>query len=127
MTPTPSKPGKLIFVYGTLKRGGSNHLYLRGQTFLGEARTVPGFRLYGLDGFPGMIAQPSDRDGVTGEVWSVTAEALKHIDGLEGTAEGMYHRMPVPLLAPFAEQVVEGYFYARSLKGRPDLGSTWKE
>jgi gamma-glutamylaminecyclotransferase len=121
------KPGKLIFVYGTLKRGGSNHLYLRGQTFVGEARTAPGFRLYGLDGFPGMVAKADDCDGVTGEVWSVTAEALAHIDGLEGTAEGMYRRARIPLLAPFANQIVEGYLYARSLAGRPDLGSTWRE
>ena len=119
--------GKLLFVYGTLKRGGSNHLYLRGQTLVGEARTLPGFRLYGLDGFPGMIALADDRAGVTGEVWSVSPEALTHIDGLEGTAEGMYRRARIPLQAPFADQVVEGYLYARSLQGRPDLGSTWKE
>ena len=68
-----------------------------------------------------------DRDGVTGEVWSVTPEALTHIDSLEGLDEGMYRREPVPLLAPFANLSVEGYLYARSIKGRIDLGSTWRE
>lgn len=117
---------KLIFVYGTLKRGGSNHLYLKGQAFVGEARTQPGFRLYALDGYPGMIPQPDDRDGVTGEVWSVTPEALTHIDSLEGIDEGMYRREPIPLLAPFANLSVEVYLYARPVKGRIDLGSTWR-
>ena len=118
---------KLIFVYGTLKRGGSNHLYLKGQTFVGEARTQPGFRLYALDGYPGMIPQPDDRNGVTGEVWSVAPDALTHIDNLEGIDEGMYRREPVRLLAPFSNLSVEGYIYARPVKGRIDLGSTWHE
>lgn len=117
---------KLIFVYGTLKRGGSNHLYLKGQAFVGEARTEPGFRLYALDGYPGMIPLPSDRDGVTGEVWSVAPEALTQIDSLEGIDVGMYRRETIPLLAPFARLSVEGYLYARPVKGRLDLGSTWR-
>jgi gamma-glutamylcyclotransferase (GGCT)/AIG2-like uncharacterized protein YtfP len=29
-----------LFVYGTLKRGGSNHHQLASQTFLGPARTA---------------------------------------------------------------------------------------
>src|SRR5689334_7669355 len=99
---------KLVFVYGTLKRGGSNHPYLAGQSFVGEARTVPGFRLYELSGFPGMIAMPSDREGVAGEVWSVDAAALEQLDALEGVDEGLYRREPVPLVAPFADKTVEG-------------------
>lgn len=120
-------PDKLIFVYGTLKRGCSNHHYLAGQKFLGEARTVPGFRLYGLTGYPGMVAKSDDRDGVTGEVWSVDAPALRHLDGLEGIDEGLYRRAVIPLLVPFADKKIEGYLYARPIARRPDLGSTWTE
>jgi gamma-glutamylaminecyclotransferase len=122
-----SPPVKLIFVYGTLKRGGSNHLYLAGQTFVGEARTSPGFTLFDLEGYPGMVADPTAQEGVTGEVWSVDAAALAHLDGLEGLADGLYRREPVPLLAPFDQRRVEGYLYARSTKGRTKIGSTWKE
>jgi gamma-glutamylcyclotransferase (GGCT)/AIG2-like uncharacterized protein YtfP len=67
---------KLIFVYGTLKRACSNHHYLGDQEFVGAARTAPGFCLYALDGFPGMVAKPDDRDGVVGEIWSVDAAAF---------------------------------------------------
>ena len=117
----------LIFVYGTLKRTCANHHFLSGQTFLGEARTAPGFRLYALDGFPGMVAKSDDREGVAGEVWSVDAAALVRLDALEGLAEGMYRRERVPLLPPFADRGVEGYLYARSIKGRREVGSESKE
>ncbi len=117
----------LVFVYGTLKRGGSNFHFMAGQQFLGEARTPPGFRLYELDGYPGMVVKPEDRDGVTGEVWSVDAAGLAQLDLLEGLAEGLYRRESIKLLPPFSDQSVETYLYARSLEGRRDLGSTWRE
>jgi gamma-glutamylcyclotransferase (GGCT)/AIG2-like uncharacterized protein YtfP len=115
----------LLFVYGTLKRRGSNHALLAGQTFVGEARTAPGFRLYELDGYPGMIPLPEDRAGVEGEVWSVDAAGMAELDRLEGLDEGLYRRARVPLLAPFAGPAIETYFYARSVEGRRDLGSLW--
>jgi gamma-glutamylcyclotransferase (GGCT)/AIG2-like uncharacterized protein YtfP len=119
---------KLIFVYGTLKRGGSNHAYLAGQLFLGAARTTPGFQLYDLDGYPGMIAdEKHDREGTTGEVWAVDANTLEKLDRLEGLAEGLYRREIVPLLPPFADREVEAYLYARSIEGRREIGSTWRE
>ena len=116
----------LIFVYGTLKRGGSNHHLMAGQQFLGEARTPPGFRLYELGSHPGMIVKSDDRAGVTGEVWSVDAACLKQLDLLEGLAEGLYRRVPIKLPPPFAEQPIETYLYARSVESRRDIGSTWR-
>jgi gamma-glutamylaminecyclotransferase len=115
----------LIFVYGTLKRGGSNQHYLAGQKFIGEARTTPGFRLFDLGTYPGMVAKADDRDGVSGEVWSVEVDCLEHLDLLEGIKEGLYRREPVPLLAPFADRKVEGYIYARSVEGLRDLGGEY--
>jgi gamma-glutamylcyclotransferase (GGCT)/AIG2-like uncharacterized protein YtfP len=117
----------LIFVYGTLKRGGSNHHYMAGQKFLSEALTPPGFRLYDLGGHPGMVPKSDDRDGVTGEVWSVDAACLTQLDPLEGLAEGLYRRVPAKLLPPFATQPVETYLYAQSVEGRSDIGSVWRE
>jgi len=114
-----------VFVYGTLKRGGSNQHYLAGQKFIGVARTPPGFRLFDLGEYPGMIAKTDDRDGVSGEVWSVEADCLEHLDLLEGIAEGLYRREPVPLLPPFADHKVETYLYARSVAGLRDLGGEY--
>jgi gamma-glutamylcyclotransferase (GGCT)/AIG2-like uncharacterized protein YtfP len=116
-----------VFVYGTLKRRGSNHAFLVDQTYLGEARTIAGYRLFNLGDYPGMVPFPSDTAGVTGEVWSVTPAALARLDALEGLAEGLYRREPIVLLSPFSDCRVETYLYARSVAGRPDLGSTWTD
>jgi gamma-glutamylaminecyclotransferase len=115
----------LVFVYGTLKRGGSNHHYLAGQKFAGEARTPPGFRLFDLGEYPGMVAQGDDRTGVSGEVWAVDADCLARLDVLECIAEGLYRRELVPLLPPFADRKVGSYLYARTVEGRRDLGGEY--
>jgi gamma-glutamylcyclotransferase (GGCT)/AIG2-like uncharacterized protein YtfP len=115
----------LLFVYGTLKRGCSNHRYLSDQTFVGEARTVPGFRLYDLGGYPGIVAQPDDREGVIGEVWSVNDEGLHRLDAFEGVHEGLYRRESIPLEAPFAEKKVDAYVPGLSVMGHREVGSEW--
>lgn len=117
----------LLFVYGTLKRGCCNHRHLAGQTFVAEARTAPGFRLFELSGYPGLVAQDGPTDGVLGEVWSVDSEKLQHLDEFERVAEGLYRRVPIVLLPPFANQQIDTYLYARDVAGRRDLGSNWVE
>jgi len=114
-----------IFVYGTLKRGGSNHVFLRGQKFLGEARTAHGFTLYSLGDYPGMVRAPGDTAGVTGELWSVDDTCLADLDRLEGLDEGLYERIDV-LLAPNATAgSAQTYLYLRQLDGLQALGDTW--
>jgi gamma-glutamylaminecyclotransferase len=114
-----------IFVYGTLKRGGENHVHLTGQRFVGEAATGPGFTLYGLQGFPGMVRAADAPDGVIGELWEVDADCLRTLDILEGVAEGLYQREAIPLRPPFSDLPVQAYLYRRSLEGRPRVGAVW--
>jgi gamma-glutamylcyclotransferase (GGCT)/AIG2-like uncharacterized protein YtfP len=114
-----------VFVYGTLKRGGSNHRFLAGQNFLGPARTVPGFTLYSLGDYPGMVRAPGDTTGVIGELWTVDDNCLAELDRLEGLDEGLYERAEV-LLAPHAHAgFAQTYLYARPLHGFPSLGDNW--
>jgi gamma-glutamylcyclotransferase (GGCT)/AIG2-like uncharacterized protein YtfP len=118
----------LIFVYGTLKRGGSNHPCLAGEVFVGEARTTPGFRLHDLGDFPGMIVATDDTTGVAGEIWSVQPAALARLDALEGIAEGLYRRERVALQPPFADRHVETYLYNLTTAGRPAIpDGVWRE
>jgi gamma-glutamylcyclotransferase (GGCT)/AIG2-like uncharacterized protein YtfP len=123
-----------LFVYGTLKRGGSNHYQLAGQTFLGPARTAPGFTLFTLGAYPGLVAAPTDTRGVTGELWFVDDACLARLDVLEGLADGLYRRAPIALSHPVAIpqsvaspaiSAAETYFYLRALSGRAHLGTTW--
>ena len=115
----------LVFVYGTLKHGGSNHQWLAGQRCLGEAQTIAGFTLYEIDDFPGMVADPSDRDGVTGELWEVDVDCLARLDELEGVAEKLYKRIPVALQKPQISEPVETYLFLQSLAGRARMGACW--
>ena len=117
-----------LFLYGTLKRGCKNHRHLAGQAFLGEARTAPGFLLYRLDGYPGMVEDPAGRGGVTGELWSVDDDALARLDCFEGVHEGLYRRIAVPLATPVGDVMqADAYLYARDTVGLPVIGSVWSE
>ena len=117
-----SEPAALLFAYGTLKRGLSNHSFLAGQRFLGEAVTAPVYRLDLLDGYPGMVDSPNGV-AIEGEVWRVDRSCLEGLDTLEGTAEGLYARRPVRLSGSFEKDPVETYVYLRDITGRPELGS----
>jgi gamma-glutamylcyclotransferase (GGCT)/AIG2-like uncharacterized protein YtfP len=112
-----------IFVYGTLKRGGSNHSCLEGQRFAGEAGTEPSFRLYDLGGYPGMVPAPENGLSIEGELWEIDSSCLARLDDLEDTAAGLYSRVAIRLLPPHDSREAETYVYRRSVAGRPDLGT----
>lgn len=114
-----------LFVYGTLKRGCSNHALLKGQRLVGQARTGVGYALYELEGYPGLVRTGGRGERVSGEVWEVDDDRLARLDEFEGTGEGLYRRDAVILDAPFDRDRVEAYFYLRSLEGRRKLSGDW--
>jgi gamma-glutamylcyclotransferase (GGCT)/AIG2-like uncharacterized protein YtfP len=114
----------LVFVYGTLKRGGVNHAWIEAQQFVAEARTVPAYRMYDLGGYPGMV-RSADGISIQGEIWNVDEAGLAQLDVLEDTAGGEYERVVVPLEGEQATQRVEGYIYLRRVAGKRDLGPCW--
>lgn len=128
-----SRPARhLLFVYGTLKRGGSNHGWMEGQTFLGEAITAPGVTLYSLGDYPGLVVEPADRDGVSGELWAVDDAALARLDEFEGVGEGLYARERARLadyprgMTRSEAARAELYRYLRKVDRRARIGSTWR-
>lgn len=114
-----------VFVYGSLKRGRSNHHYLVGQRFLGDARTLRGFRMFDLGGYPGIVAADADGYPIEGEVWEVDAECLAQLDRLEGVDEAEYRRQLIEIAPPFQQGPVEGYVYLRSVNGLQEVGASW--
>lgn len=119
-------PGRqLLFVYGSLKRGKENHRFLAAQTFVTAARAAPGYRLYELDGYPGMIRDGAQPDFVTGEIWVVTEECLRELDAFEGVDVGLYRRERVTLAPPHEHVTAETYLFAGAVAGRKLLGTTW--
>lgn len=117
----------LIFVYGTLKRGGSNHAWLRGQRFVAEAATQPQYRQYDLGGYPGLVLDPAQGQSIEGELWEVDAEGLQRLDELEDVDGGEYVREPVPLRPPHDKLQAEGYRYLREVRNAREIGARWPE
>ncbi len=115
----------IVFLYGTLKRGGSNHAFVARQRFLGPARTVPGFTLYSLGDYPGMVRAPGDTAGVAGELWVVDDACLAELDKLEGVDEGHYERHDVVLAPNHLASSAQTYLYARPHDGLPSAGDNW--
>jgi len=82
-----ARPSETVFVYGTLRRGASNHFRMAGAEFVAAA-TARG-RLYRIDWYPGFV--PDGGAGpVAGEVYRVFPELLRALDDFEG---GEYHRL----------------------------------
>ena len=74
-----------VFVYGTLRRGGSNHFRMAGADFI-AAGTITG-RMYKIDWYPGLVLDPAG-DEIHGEVFSVPLDLLAELELFEGLSAG---------------------------------------
>ena len=89
-----------VFVYGTLRRGGSNDFRLAGGEFI-SAGTVRG-RLYQIDWYPGLVLDEAGEE-IHGEVYAVDGELLAALDIFEGLSAGEiqgseYRRVPATIM-----------------------------
>ena len=72
----------LVFVYGTLRRGGSNNFRMDGSMWMGAA-SVNG-HLYEVDWYPGLVLDDSGAE-VIGDLYEVPADKLDALDEFEGS------------------------------------------
>jgi len=101
--------GEILFVYGTLKRGYTNHHYLSGSKFLGRATTKDKFALYS-DGIPYLLKHPPV-SRIKGELYEVDEETLKRVDVLEGHPHA-YRREKIQVIIENGDEVEAwAYFY----------------
>ncbi|HCN78034.1 MAG TPA: gamma-glutamylcyclotransferase [Verrucomicrobiales bacterium] len=115
----------LVFVYGTLKRGKSNHAFLDGQKFAGLAVTRAVYRMYDAGGYPGLVYDVENGCPIRGEVWDVDEACLERLDVLENVAGGDYQREKIALEPPFDGLDVQGYRWLLRLTGLRDAGQSW--
>jgi gamma-glutamylcyclotransferase (GGCT)/AIG2-like uncharacterized protein YtfP len=80
-----SQESEWVFVYGTLRRGGSNHFRMAGAEFVADG-SITG-RLYRIDWYPGIVLDPAG-DEIRGEVYQVGPEQLAALDAFEGVSAG---------------------------------------
>ena len=69
-----------IFVYGTLRKGGSNHFRMDGSEYVGEGR-ISGM-MYRIDWYPAVVC--GGEGFVKGELYLVSDYGLKALDIFEG-------------------------------------------
>ncbi len=112
--------GATLFVYGTLKRGLRNHYLLGNPKFLGEAVTLPRYRLIDLGEHPGLLERGTT--AIRGELWLVASQALAHVDQFEGIPYP-FDRRPI-MIQNFADSVEAYFFLGDASRGR-DCGDRW--
>lgn len=94
----------LVFVYGTLKRGGCNHYRLHGATFVAQARTVANYPLV-IKGLPYLFDVPGVGVRVKGEVFLVSNATLRSLDMLEG--HPYFYRRRFTTVMPLSGEVAD--------------------
>ena len=103
---------KFYFVYGTLKRGFGNNVFMKDANFVDKATTVEHFTMTGF-GFP-YIYKGSDDRPVVGEVFIVNnSDTERDLDWLEGVESNHYEKILTPVALSNGE-VVEAYAYQAS-------------
>lgn len=96
---------KLVFTYGTLKRGFSNHGLIQEMigsgdvAFVGNAHTTGRLPLVcGPYRVPFLLNLPGSGERVKGELYAVSARGISRMDDLEGTCRGHYERLPISVV-----------------------------
>src|SRR5579859_6832556 len=73
----------MLFVYGTLKRGGRNFHRLADQEFIGVAVTAPRYRVIDLGAHPGLVRDELTGLAIHGELFAVNDRCLAELDEFE--------------------------------------------
>lgn len=106
----------LVFTYGTLKRGFSNHGLLQDLARAGDAAFVaaaataePLPLVCGPYRVPFLLNLPGEHgcQRVRGELYSVTAKGLARLDELEGISRAHYERLPISVVVEGEEGAAE--------------------
>lgn len=98
-----------VFVYGTLRTGGSNHHLLSGARRLGDHVTDPAYRMLDVGPYPGVVT--GGETAIRGEVYEVGPEGFRRLDALEDYPRS-YTRTKVP--TPWGE----AWMYLYRLRGQ---------
>lgn len=110
MATTTKTTTTLVFTYGTLKRGFSNHVLMQDlirsgdASFKGVYQTSEKYPLVcGPYRVPFLLNKPGSGHHVTGELYAVSPRGLSRLDELEGISRGHYVRQPIRLAAKAEE------------------------
>jgi gamma-glutamylcyclotransferase (GGCT)/AIG2-like uncharacterized protein YtfP len=103
----------LLFVYGSLKRGGLHHAELAGAAFVGDAETTPGYALTSLGDYRALVRETAGESRVRGELFELPAARLTALDEFEGHG---YERRKVSLRPEHSRGFSEALAYFRKAR-----------
>lgn len=116
----PATKETLLFVYGTLMRGGRLNGELapsRGAEFLGTGKIRA--ELYRLQGesYPGAVRTSKPNRFVHGELYGLSnpEHVLERLDKIEGCDEGLFNRRLVDVWQNGKKRKAWTYFYGKSV------------
>jgi gamma-glutamylcyclotransferase (GGCT)/AIG2-like uncharacterized protein YtfP len=92
--------GELVFVYGTLRRGGSNSFRMDGAEFIASGQA--GGAMFVISWYPGLVLD-MEKGHVLGDLYRVGPEQLAALDEFEGLAAnelegGEYRRVKTEII-----------------------------
>jgi gamma-glutamylaminecyclotransferase len=105
----------IVFVYGTLKSGFSNHHYLDGSDYLGAGKTVEKYALY-FDGLPFVIRHESVTH-IHGELYAIDTPTLNTIDRLESHPD-WYNRQEVEIVTDEGKRMAAWLYFYPEKRGK---------
>ena len=108
-----SSQRQLLFVYGTLMRGGRAENHLSGCEFIGKA-ILKDFAMYNQGWFPGIVSQKGE--WVEGELYLIHDSDFPRLDQYEGE-ENLYRRELVPVETSSGPLQAWTYVYLEKTKG----------
>jgi gamma-glutamylcyclotransferase (GGCT)/AIG2-like uncharacterized protein YtfP len=121
-----------LFVYGTLREGGTHHGWLMRTQPEGITGAWMAGRLFHLEaGYPALVPGPTPEDGPPGPGWvrgdfvgyedeADLASALEDLDPLEGVEEGLFSRAILPVHLE-GGQVYQAWVYLFHVERLPRL------
>lgn len=73
----------LVFVYGTLRSGHSNHHLMKGANSYGVGNTAENYSMYLISGYP-YVTSFEPRYPIIGELYGIDGGTLSVLDKMEG-------------------------------------------
>jgi len=111
-----------VFVYGTLKSGGSVRGIdgMQGASIVGKTKTTyPDYQMMDLGAFPGVFLK-GDKF-IEGEVWEVTDQVLENLDAIEGYPDFYKKQMIQTDLGKAIMYYLDGQFKSIDAQGSDNI------
>ncbi len=82
-----------LFVYGTLRSGGSNHHLLKTATVVAKDICLCGYAMYNFGPYPFVEPSAEAESMIYGEIYEIPLELLPILDRLEDIEHELYERI----------------------------------